>query len=198
MELDELKQVWKETPLQNKPNTNIMELIQHTSYGPLAALKRTYRKQMAAMIVIPLLLLIVNQQDMHKVLSSVLFWCYVAFCTGVTLFAYYNYRIVKNMQAMDVSVKANFEQQIALLEKRAGLELVGLRCVLLFFALLLEVVPYFQHYRMLDKWHALPLWVRLGAYGGLLLLQYFLNKRIKQRRVGRHLAYLKNVVSQMH
>lgn len=198
MELDELKQMWKETPAQNKADTNVMELVQHKSYGPLAALKRTYRKQMVAMMVIPLMLLVVNQRDIHKMLSNVLFWCYIAFCAGVILFAYYNYRIVKDMQTMDVSVKANFEKQIAQLEKRASLELVGLRCVLLFFVLLVEVVPYFQHYRMLDKWHALSLWLRLSTYAGLFLLQYAINKGLKEKRVGRHIAYLKNVVSQMH
>lgn len=97
MELDELKQMWKETPAQNKADTNVMELVQHKSYGPLAALKRTYRKQMVAMMVIPLMLLVVNQRDIHKMLSNVLFWCYIAFCAGVILFAYYNYRIVKDM-----------------------------------------------------------------------------------------------------
>ena len=198
MELDELKQMWKETPAQSKANTNIMELLQHKSYGPLAALKRTYRKQMVAMMVVPLMLLVANQHDIHKVLLSVLFWCYIAFCIGVILFAWYNYRIVKSMQSMDASVKANFEQQIALLEKRASLELLGLRGALLFFVLLVEVVPYFQHYRMLDKWHALSVWLRLGAYAGLFLLQYILNKTLKEKRVGRHLTYLKNVVNQMH
>ena len=59
------------------------------------------------------------------------------------------------------------------------------------------MVPYFQHYRMLEKWHALPVLVRIGTYAGVLLLQYVLNRTIKERKVGRHLAYLKEVVSQM-
>jgi hypothetical protein len=197
MELDELKKMWQETPIQKKQTTNIMELIQNKSYGPLSSLKSAYRKQIRVMTVIPLLLLATNLDNIEKVLTSVLFWSYVAFCAAIVLFARYNYRVVKNMQNMNGMVRSNLEQQIMLLEKRAKLEIWGLRGVLIFFALLVEVVPYFQHYRMLDKWHALPLLVRCSAYVGLLLLQYVISTRIKERKVGRHLAYLKELVSQM-
>jgi hypothetical protein len=50
---------------------------------------------------------------------------------------------------------------------------------------------------MLDKWHSISIFLRIGSYGGLLLLQYVLNKRLKEQRIGRHLAYLKRVVAQM-
>ena len=196
MELDELKQMWQQTPI-NKPNTDIMDLIQHKSYGPLAALKRTFRKQMAVMTLIPFLLLVTNMQDIDKVFTSILFWSYVAFCIGMITFAYFNYRIVDQMQGMDARVKSNLEHQINLLQKRANLEIIGLRCVLLFFVLLVEVLPYFQHYRMLDKWHSLPPLARFGAYAALLTLQFILNRRIKQRKVGRHLDYLKGLVEHM-
>jgi hypothetical protein len=198
MELDELKKMWNEIPLQNQSNTNIMELIQNKSYGPLAALKSTYRKQMWSMTLVPLLIMFVYLDDTGRVFTSILFWSYIAFCIGVVLFARYNYSIVKNLQSMDAVVKTNLEKQITLLEKRATLEVHALRWALLFFMLLLEVVPYFQQYRMLDKWHSLPVLIRIGAYVGLLLLQYVLNKQIKKRKVGRHLTYLKELVNQMH
>lgn len=196
MELDELKQMWKQTPVKNL-NKNIMELIQHKNYGPLAALKRVFRKQILLMILIPLMLLATNSNDINNVLTSIFFWCYVAFCAGTVSFAFYNYRIVRSMEMMDGVVKTNLEQQINLLEKRAQLEIIGLRVALLFFITLTEVLPYFQHYRMLDKWHSLPLTIRVSAYGTLLLLQYFLNKKIKQRKIGRHLAYLKELLNEM-
>jgi hypothetical protein len=40
MELDDLKNSWKKTELKTNKNVDIMELIQHKSYGPVAALKR--------------------------------------------------------------------------------------------------------------------------------------------------------------
>lgn len=174
-----------------------MELIQHKTYGPIAALKHVFRKQILVMVMLPLLLLATNSQHVQGVLTSVLFWSYVAFCIGMIAFAFYNYRIVSSMERMDGMVKANLEQRINLLEKRANLEVAGIRGVLLLFIALLEIVPYFQHYSMLEKWHSLPLVVRVGFYAAFLLLQYFLNKKIKQRKVGRHLAYLKELVNEM-
>lgn len=197
MELDELKQMWQQTPVRNNVNTDIMELIQHKTYGPIAALKHVFRKQILVMVMLPLLLLATNSQHVQDVLTSVLFWSYVAFCIGMIAFAFYNYRIVSSMERMDGMVKANLEQRINLLEKRANLEVAGIRGVLLLFIALLEIVPYFQHYSMLEKWHSLPLVVRVGFYAAFLLLQYFLNKKIKQRKVGRHLAYLKELVNEM-
>lgn len=197
MEPEDLKKMWKETPIQNKSNINIMELIQNKNYSPLSSLNRTYRKQIIAMSLIPFLLILTNINDTDKVFSSILFWAYVAFCMCIIAFASYNYRIVKNMQTMDTVVKSNLEQQIALLEKRANIEILGLRAVMLFFMLLLETVPYVQHYRMLDKWHSLSPLIRFGAYAGLLLFQYFMNRNLKERKIGRHLAYLKELVEQM-
>ena len=41
MELDDLKQAWKQNKSIIKPkNTDIMNLIQHKTYGPVAALKK--------------------------------------------------------------------------------------------------------------------------------------------------------------
>jgi hypothetical protein len=149
------------------------------------------------MAMVPFILFSVNLKDTDTVLSSVLFWSYIAFCIGMVLFARYNYKIVQRMQTMDTVVKSNLEQQVSLLEKRSKIEIWGLRGVLLFFVLLLETLPYFQHYRMLDKWHALSPFIRFGSYAGLLFIQYVLNRRLKEQRVGRHLAHLRELVKQM-
>jgi hypothetical protein len=196
MELDDLKDMWKQTPVTKK-NNDIMEILQHKTYGPVAALKHTYRRQMMLMFIIPLMLFVVNARHTDHILSSILFWSYVAFCICMILFAWYNYRIVRKMEIMDGQVRTNLEQQITLLEKRASLEVNVLRGILIFFIILLEVVPYLQHYSMLNKWHALSPAIRFGAYAGFLILQYFLNKKVRQRKVGRHLAYLKTLVSEM-
>jgi len=41
MELDDLKQAWKQQkPITTSKNTDIMDLIQHKTYGPVSALKK--------------------------------------------------------------------------------------------------------------------------------------------------------------
>jgi hypothetical protein len=197
MELDDLRQSWKETPVPKPVNKNIMEMIQHKSYGPVAALKRNFKKQMIVMALMPFILLLTNASDISKPLTSVLYWSYVVVAIGVIIVAYYNYRIADKMQDMNGMVKANLEQQVSLLQARLRWKIIGLRIVFIFFIVLLEVLPYFQHYRMLDKWHSLPILARLAVYLGFLLLQFFISPIILQRKFGRHLTYLQSLVKEM-
>ena len=196
MELDDLKQSWNETPPTTAKNKNIMEMIQHKSYGPVAALKRGYRKQMIVMAIMPFVLLLTNAADISKPLTSVLYWTYVVFAIGVIWFAYYNYRIADRMQDMNGMVKSNLEQQVLLLQTRLRWKIIGLRIALLFFIVLIEVLPYFQHYRMLDKWHSLPILTRYAVYVGFFLFQYFLSPVVLQRKFGRHLNYLQGLLKE--
>jgi len=195
MELDDLKETWKKTNLK-KTNTDIMEIIQHKSYGPVSALKREFIKQIRLMIILPIVLILTNLQNVDAVLTSIMFWSYVAICIGVILFSYFNYRTVSKM-SMDGMVRSNLEQQIGLVEKRLKWKQNGLRIALVYLILLAEVIPYFQHYRMLDKWHSLAPLIRFGTYAGFLVLQYFVSRAVCQMRFGSHLAYLKNLVKEM-
>ena len=196
MELDDLKQHWKENNLKTQ-NTNIMELIQHKSYGPVAALKREFKKQMRLMAIIPLLLIATNANDISTVFTSVLFWAYVVFCAGMVAFGWASYGIAAKMENRETDVRSNLEQQIGALEMRLKWKLVAIRIALLFFIVLTEVVPYFQHYRMLDKWHSLSPAIRFGAYAALLLIQYFVGRKIIYRKFGTHLNYLKELIREM-
>jgi hypothetical protein len=197
MELDDLKQIWKENIIKKPVNKNIMEMIQDKSRGPVAALKRSYRKQMVVMIIMPLMLLVTNLNNIDKTLTSILYWSYVAFCLSVIAFARYNYRIADKMQGMDGMVKSNVERQITLLETRLKWKIIGLRLALLFFIALTEILPFIQHYRMLDKWHSLPILTRYSSYAALLIFQYFISPIILQRKIGKHLKYLKELVNEM-
>ncbi len=197
MELDDLKQTWNQNQSTKPLNTDIMELIQHKSYGPLAALKKAFRKQIVLMAIIPAYFIILNVDNPDALLNNVILWSYIAFCLGVIIFSYYNYRIVNKMEGMDHMVKVNLEQQVDLLEKRMKWKKTALMFALIFFILLIEIVPYFQHYRMLDKWHSLPAAIRYLVYAGLFVLQYFANTFVNERRYGRHLKYLKELVKEM-
>jgi len=197
MELDDLKQTWKQTPIHKPVNTDIMELIHHKSYGPVTELKRSFIKQIRLMIILPILIFATNLDDVNKVLTSVMFWSYIAFCIGLIVFSWFNYRIVKKMEGMDAMVKPNLEQQVTILEKRLTWHINGVRIAFIFFMVLTEILPYFQHYRMLDKWHSLSPLIRFSTYAGLLLLQYFTIRPVLYRKFGQHLNYLKGLVREM-
>jgi hypothetical protein len=144
--------------------------------------------------LLPFLLLFTNTDDISKPLTSILFWAYVIFCIGIILFAFRNYRIVDEMSSMDGMVKTTLEHHISLLQKRIQQLYIGLRIAMLSLIVLTEIVPYIQHYRMLDKWHSLSPLIRFGSYAALLTVQYFLSRKLLYRKFGSHLNYLQNIL----
>ena len=197
MELDDLKNNWKQTKLKPNKNINIMELIQHRSYGPVAALKRSFRKQVLMMGIMPFILISSNINNAGNIFTSVLFWSYVLFCIGMITFGYMNYKLAGKMELMDDNMKAGLTQKINTIEKRLAWKMIALRVALIFFAVLIEVLPWFQHYRMLDKWHSVPVAARYGTYLGFLIGLYFLSKSINKRNYGTHLEYLKKLANDL-
>jgi len=198
MELDDLKQAWKQQkPITTSKNTDIMDLIQHKTYGPVSALKKAFNKQMRFMAILPLLILVTNLDDVQKVLTNILFWSYIAFCAGIVVYSWFNYRLVKQMEGMDKMVKPHLRQQIDMLETRISRQIIGIRIVAVYFIVLLEVLPYIQHIRMLDKWHSLSPFIRFTVYAMFLALQYFTSRSVLNRKFGRHLTYLKSLVMEM-
>ena len=197
MELDDLKQSWQKTNKVESHDSDIIRLIQNKNYGPVAALKKAFKKQIKLMIIVPFIIFFTNIDRVDRVLTSIMFWSYIAFCIGLITFSWFNYQMVKRMESMDGMVKANLEQQIATLQSRLKWKITGVRIALLYFILLAEVMPYFQHYSMLDKWHSLSLAVRLTAYVGFLVLQYFISTVVSHRKYGKHLLYLKQLANEM-
>jgi Ca2+/Na+ antiporter len=174
-----------------------MELILQKSYGPIAQLKRGYRKQIVFMSLLPFVLLLTNADNIDGVFRSVMYWSYVVFCFAVIVVASMNYRETAKMENQNADVKTNLETQVKLLQTRLDQLIIGLRVALIYFIILTEVLPFFQHYRMLTHWHALSPFIRFGAYAALLAMQYMLSRRVLNSKFGRHLTYLKELANQI-
>lgn len=197
MELDEFKEMWQRSPVTLQHNQKIMELIRNTSDGPLAALKKAFKKQIRLLIILPFIFIINNADDVSRPLTSILFWSYVLFCSMVIYFSYRNYHLVSEMSGMDTMVKINLQQQLALLRHNLKRKIIIVRIALIVFIILVEVVPYIQHYRMLEKWHSLSPLIRFSSYAAFIVLQYFLSKRISERKYGKHLSHLESLIQDM-
>ncbi|MBC8173734.1 MAG: hypothetical protein H7X71_07505 [Chitinophagales bacterium] len=197
MELDDFKQTWNKSQIKSLLNHNIMETIQHKTYGPVAALKTGFKRQMILFGLMPSLLIMTNLNDVPGVLNNIMFQSYTVFCLIAVLFSFYNYQVVHKMEWMDGKVRPNLELQIRILETSLQWIIIGLRIALLYFVVLAEIVPYFNHYRMLDLWHNLNPLIRFSTYAILFTLQYFLSRKLNQRKFGDHLLYLKGVVKEM-
>jgi hypothetical protein len=147
--------------------------------------------------LMPFILISSNMNNAGNIFTSVLFWSYVLLCIGMITFGYMNYRLAGKMEFRDENMKASLLQQIDTIEKRLGWKMIALRVAIIYFAVLVEVLPYFAHYRMVDKWHSLPVAARYGTYLAFFILQFFLSKSINKRKYGTHLAYLKQLTNDL-
>ena len=197
MELDQLKNTWRQEHTEQTKTPNIMEMIHQKSRGPVASLKTAFRKQMAAVSVLMCIIVAMYAKKVDNVSSNLLFWTYIGFCLFLILAMYFNYRLTAKMERMDSQVKTNLEGHVTLLEQRLKWQNITARVVLLFFIVLLEVIPHYQHLRMVDKWHSLSPVIRFSAYAGYMVFQYFLSNAIKRKRFGVHLDHLKQLLKEV-
>ncbi|WP_247236533.1 hypothetical protein [Telluribacter sp. SYSU D00476] len=174
-----------------------MELIHQRSKGPIARLQNAYRRQMAAVAVLMSTVMVIHAKNVESVSSHLLFWTYVGFCLLMIAALFRNYRLTRKMERMDETVKNTLEQHVTMLEQRMKWQSIVARVVIIFFILLLEVIPLYQHVRMLATWHSLPPVVRFSSYAAYLVFQYYLSRAITQKKFGKHLDHLKNLLNEM-
>jgi hypothetical protein len=197
MELDDLKNTWKQENIKQQKTPNIMELIHQKSRGPLASLRHAFRRQMIAIAVLMMAVSVSNARNIETVPGYVLYFTYVAFCMAVILAFYINYRKTGKMERMDKSVKNNLEEYVVQLEQRLKWQYFGSRLVVLLFIVLVEVLPLFYHARMLDKWHSVSPIIRFSSYALYFLLVYFVSRKVKQKKFGQHVDHLKELLNAM-
>ena len=195
MELDDLKKAWQQEKKQSIQTPDIMQLIHQKSRGPIASLKKSFRKQMTVVAVLMTTVMIANGRQVESVPGQVLLYTYIAFCFAVILGFYQNYRLTQRMERMDQNVKENLEDYVDQLQKRLKWQYLGARLVVLVFILLLEILPLYFHARMLDRWHSVSPLIRFSAYAVYMLLVFFISRRVKERKFGQHLRHLKEVLT---
>ena len=197
MELDDLKNAWKQENNKQIKTPDIMELIHHKSKGPIASLKNAFRKQMIVVTALMSVVIATQAGNVDSISSNLLFWTFIGFSLSMILAFYYNYRYTGKMENMDEKVKDNLEHHITMLEQRLKWQNIFARIVILLFIVLLEVIPLYQNVRMLNTWHALSPIIRFGSYAAYLVLQYFLSRAVTQKKFGKHLDHLKTLLKEV-
>src|SRR5215213_6541790 len=138
MELDDLKNTWKQEEIKKQQTPNIMELIHQKSKRPLASLKHAFKRQMINVSVLMMVITVANASLLETIPGYVLYFTYIIFCVAVILVFYLNYRRTSQMESMDKAVKANLEEYVVQLEQRLKWQYMGSRFVVLLFIVLVE------------------------------------------------------------
>jgi hypothetical protein len=197
MELDDLKKAWKQENSKQTKTPDIMELIHQKSKGPIASLKNSFRKQMMFVTAMMTIVIATQAGNLDSISSNILFWTFIGFCLAMIFTFYINYRQTGKMASMDDKVKNNLIQYVDRMEQRLKWQNTGARIVILILILLLEIIPHYQHVRMLDTWHSLHPLIRFSSYAAYLVIQYFISRSVTQRKFGKHLDHLKTLLREV-
>ena len=197
MELDDLKKTWKQENQKQTKTPDIMELIHQKSKGPIASLKNSFRKQMIVVTALMSMVIATQAGNLDSTSSNLLFWTFIGFCLAMILTFYMNYRQTGKMEAMDEKVKNNLMKYVNMMEQRLRWQNIGARVVILFLILLLEIIPLYQHVRMLDTWNSLSPLIRFSSYAAYLVFQYYISRSVTRRKFGRHLDHLKSLLKEV-
>lgn len=197
MELDDLKKTWKQENQKQTKTPDIMELIHQKSRGPIASLKNSFRKQMIVVTALMSMVIATQAGNLDSISSNLLFWTFIGFCLAMILTFYMNYRQTGKMEAMDEKVKNNLMKYVNMMEERLRWQNIGARVVILFLILLLEIIPLYQHVRMLDTWNSLSPLIRFSSYAAYLVFQYYISRSVTRRKFGKHLDHLKSLLKEV-
>lgn len=195
MELEHLKETWdiESAGKLELVNNNIMEIIQHKSYSPVATLKRKFRLQL---LIFPVLFGIVFYKFIKNpvLLTDFTFWFFILFCFSFASFFWLNYSIVNRLQNSGVSVKAAIIKDITILEKGFKKYFIISRIVFVLFIIILEILMYNHKLPDFETWFSYSLPVRILGYILVLIIQYFLAKISFGKQFGQHISFLKGLL----
>ena len=195
MELDELKEKWRQAGTHETPSRNSFKTIfRRRDQGPVAALKRNFRRQIIILSIV--FFLFVHEFQNRELLNNVFFLWYAVCALLLCAFFFVNLQLVKRLETAGETLTAHVKSEIVLLEKRMKWQRVFTFVAIASLIVLLEVLPFFSDERMLNKWHSLAPVIRVSAYAALLLFRYFAGKLIAHRRYGRHVERLKKIMDE--
>lgn len=195
MELEQFKEAWnnESTGSPELVNSDIMELIQHKSYSPVATLKRKFRLQLLSF---PLLVAVIVYDFIKKplLLTDLTFWLFILFCFSVTGFFWFNYSIINRLQNSGDSVKAAITKDIIILEKGFKKFFIVSRIVFVLFIILVEVLMHSHKLPDFEIWSTYSIPIRITGYILALIVQYFLVKFSFKKQYGQHISFLKDLL----
>jgi len=196
MELDDLKQVWKEQP--SGPDAGkeaLQELMLGKSKGPIARIRRNLNRELVVVLVMYVLAIL-----FYIFVDRSRYWN-VAIMLAVILVLFFIYyykksRLLKAMDQVSGQVKATLERQIQLLERYLRFYFLAgtIGTPLVFLVTLFLLKSRMPLGIVLSDFFNWPMAAGMGI---LVLLSYLLNKWYVNKLYGRHLERLRELVGQL-
>ena len=195
MELEQLKDQWsKMNPNDLSSGLSLRNIISNRNSNPFNELQRGFRQRVILLVLV--LVLLINQFSAESLFRNPFFWCYMVLWLSVVVFHLVNYRFVKSWENIDTNVREFLTAKVKVLRNRIAFIRGYTKIILVILFLLVEFLPYHGDGHMLEKWRALHPVGRLGIFAAVFVCQHFVSRWIAQRKFGRHLDRMEQLLSQ--
>jgi len=196
MELEDFKKTWNTSLTKTTASYNLDELLTKNTQGPLQHLKKKYFTQAILLPVVAIFLSIVNTIT-PALKNRPVVWITVPVLLILTYFYYRSYALIKKMELpATTNIKSHLENQLGILQLQGKQDLLFLRGLLIFFITCLELLMFKNIVPEYNAWEQTNLWIRIVAYGILLIIQPYVSNYFYQLNFGQHISKLKDLVSQ--
>lgn len=215
MELDSLKEIWKdqEKGMDRYPdsNTEILSMLGKKSQSPVAKIRRNLLLELITIIVVYVAFIIyfaLNKHGRYWELSIMMALVGI----GFVFYYYHKNKLLKSMQCVTCEVKSNLQTQLHLLEKYvrfyfiAGTLLTPILYYLTGLIILYKAKPGYISGEVLgDRAQVMLNTVPKHQFftefliGGVVItvLIYFANKWYIKKLYGQHISHLRELLRQM-
>jgi len=206
MELDELKEIWRNSePSSQKADEQLKELLTKSSAGPIRKMKRNLLYELVAMIV-SYGAMIAYYFSAFQGKSTIIAWFMIIIAFAFFVYYYYKNKLLTEMECVTCRVKSNLEMQLKTLEKYIRLYLFyGILVVPLSMAIFAWIyyqgITRFPITGWLDisatgsPWKPALLWILATII--LTVPIWFLSKWYLNKLYGKHIRHLKKILQEM-
>jgi hypothetical protein len=200
MELDDLKELWKESNNSSLLNNeeDLRQILSHRSRSPIAIMKRNLKLEVLFVILFYsfIIWLISNQVDSNILYFGILLLILAGmlFC----IYAFYKYKLLYKMECVACEVKSNLNLQLNSLEKLVKLYFKLGNIGVVFVYLIAGAISYIEAEG--DKVHfpqVLELIIFLSIGVILAIINYYSSRWYIFNLYGKHIQKLKNIIYEM-
>jgi len=207
MELDAMKEIWKEGGFEKKPqpgNIEILDMISRLPRNPIAKMKHTVLAETITIVVlfggVAIFYFIAFNGNFNSVA-----WLYLIMIALSVLYYYRKWKLLSEMQCVACQVKSNLQRQVKTLEKYVRFYLIAGTLLVPLIFVFLGVLFYYKFpagnsififppfgTNSLKSW---VIWLAFTIVFTILL--YIVNRWYVDRLYGRHVDRLKQLLNQM-
>jgi len=206
MELDDMKNIWKDKSIEAAGADKISAMIGKQSQSPIARMKRNLRMELL-ILIFSLGIVAAYYFIAFKSEYSIIGWVYALL---LILFCYYFFRknkLLNEMQCSSCRVKSNLELQLRILERYVRFYLISGTAILPILFIFLGIVLYYKKPVLINEtilypsatnpaWEFLLAWFILLSVSTTIM--WVLNRGYVNKLYGRHINKLKQLLAQIN